>query len=119
MAAKDGFELVWSNPIRYAVVGGIGEVIMFLGKVLIAGGTTAAMYAYLTYGTSAVMGKLLFLLLVFVYSYAVGVVFMIVYSMAMDTLLVCFIVDETNQKAHGGKGTIRAPDELKELMDTQ
>jgi predicted ribosomally synthesized peptide with SipW-like signal peptide len=62
MAAKDGFELVWSNPIRYAVVGGIGEVIMFLGKLLVAGGTTAAMYAYLTYGNSVVMGKLLFLL---------------------------------------------------------
>jgi hypothetical protein len=56
--------------------------------------------------------------LVFIYSYAVAVVFMIVYSLAMDTLLVCFIVDETNQKAKGGKGTIRAPDELKELIDT-
>jgi choline transporter-like protein 2/4/5 len=66
MAAKDGFELVWSNPIRYAVVGGIGEVIMFLGKLMIAGGTTAAMYAYLTYGKSVVLGKLLFLLVKFI-----------------------------------------------------
>ena len=118
MAAKEGFELVWSNPVRYAVVGGIGEVIMFLGKIMIAAGTAGGMYAYLTYATNTVMGKLLFLLLVFVYSYAVGVVFMIVYSLAMDTLLVCFIVDETNQKAKGGKGVIRAPDELKELIDT-
>jgi len=23
-SAKDGFELVWSNPIRYAIVGGVG-----------------------------------------------------------------------------------------------
>ena len=124
MAAKEGFELVWSNPVRYAVVGGIGEVIMFLGKIMIAGGSAALMYVYLTYAPvntilpNNVMGKLLFLVLVFIYSYAVAVVFMIVYSLAMDTLLVCFIVDETNQKAKGGKGTIRAPDELKELIDT-
>lgn len=24
MAAKDGFETVWSNPLRYAIVGGVG-----------------------------------------------------------------------------------------------
>lgn len=48
----------------------------------------------------------------FIYSYAVGVVFMIVYELAMDTLLVCFIVDEINQKNNGGKGPIRAPEEL-------
>lgn len=44
---------------------------------------------------------------------------MIVYELAMDTLLVCFIVDETNQKNSGGKGPIRAPEELAELMDKQ
>lgn len=42
---------------------------------------------------------------------------MIVYSLAMDSLLVCFIVDETNQKNSGGKGPIRAPEELADLMD--
>jgi len=119
MAAKDGFELVWANPLRYAVVSGIGGIIMFLGKVAIAAASTAAMYAYLTYGTHTVMGKLLFLLLVFIYSYAVAVVFMIVYGLAMDALLACFIVDETNDKNKGGKGNIRAPEELKDLMDNQ
>lgn len=64
MAAKDGFELVWSNPLRYAIVGGIGSIIMFLGKIMIAAGTTAAMYAYLTYGPNTVMGKLLFLMVI-------------------------------------------------------
>lgn len=45
---------------------------------------------------------------------------MAVYSLAMDTLLVCFIVDETTQKETGGKGTAKyAPQELSELMDTE
>jgi hypothetical protein len=66
MAAKDGFELVWSNPLRYATVGGIGEIIMFLGKMLIACGTTLAVYAFITYaGVSTVMSPLLFLVVRF------------------------------------------------------
>ena len=43
---------------------------------------------------------------------------MSVYSVAMDTLLACFIVDELNQKAKGGKAAVYAPEELAGLMDT-
>lgn len=53
------------------------------------------------------------------FAYAVAVVFMTVYSLAMDALLVCFIVDETNQKNSGGKSAMRAPEELAELIDQQ
>lgn len=49
--------------------------------------------------------------------YAVAMLFMTVYTLAMDTLLACFIVDETNSKAKGGKPQ-HAPPELAELMDT-
>jgi hypothetical protein len=48
-AAKDGFELVWSNPLRYAIVGGIGTVIMFLGKLIIACLTAFLFYLFITY----------------------------------------------------------------------
>ena len=51
-AAKDGFELVWSNPIRFAVVGGIGTVIMFLGKLIIASATAFVFYVFITYNQS-------------------------------------------------------------------
>jgi len=53
MAAKDGFEMVWSNPLRYAVVSGIGEIIMFLGKLMIASATVAAFYAIITFDSTA------------------------------------------------------------------
>ena len=48
-AAKDGFEIAWSNPLRYAVVGGIGAVIMFLGKLMIAALTAFLFYLFITY----------------------------------------------------------------------
>jgi hypothetical protein len=40
---------------------------------------------------------------------AVGTLFMSVYSLAMDTLLACFIVDEANQKQKGSKVPLYAP----------
>jgi hypothetical protein len=41
---------------------------------------------------------------------AIGMLFMSVYSLAMDTLLACFIVDETNQKGKGNKAPLYAPE---------
>ena len=57
-AAKDGFELVWSNPIRFAIVGGIGTVIMFLGKLIIASATAFLFYVFITYVQSVRKGYL-------------------------------------------------------------
>ena len=52
MAAKDGFEIVWCNGMRYLIVAGVGELIMFIGRVMIAVGTTFAFYALITFVSS-------------------------------------------------------------------
>jgi len=119
-AAKDGFELVWSNPVRFAIVGGVGNIIMFLGKLMIAAATTLIFYFIITYETTIkanILQPIYLLVLVFIISYAIGILFMSVYSLAMDTVFQCFIVDETNQKAKGGKQAVYAPEELRDLMD--
>lgn len=66
MAAKDGFEIVWSNGLRYAIVTGVGEIIMFMGKLFIAAAATASFYALITFETSISknISQPLFLLLV-------------------------------------------------------
>lgn len=51
-AAFDGFDLVWSNAMRFAVVGGVGEILMFLGKMIISVLTALAFYALITYVSS-------------------------------------------------------------------
>ena len=51
-AAKDGFELAWSNALRYTVVGGVGAIIMFLGKLMIAALTAGGFYLLITYVSS-------------------------------------------------------------------
>ena len=49
MAAKDGFETVWSNGMRYLIVAGVGEIMMFIGKLMISAGATAAFYCMITF----------------------------------------------------------------------
>ena len=50
-------------------------------------------------------------------AFLVATLFMSVYAVAMDALLQCFIVDESNQK---GKGKAKwAPADLADLMDTE
>jgi choline transporter-like protein 2/4/5 len=111
-AAKDGFEMVFSNAIRYAIVSGVGSILMFIGKLLIALATAGCFYLLILYYPGArvnVLQPIYLVILVFIMAYAVGILFMTVYSLAMDTLLACFIVDEANSKAKGGKAPQFAP----------
>ena len=68
----DGFQIVLSNGIRYLVVAGVGKLIMFLGRFLIAIGTTVAFYCLITFVVSIKAGIIepLYLLAVLLYSYA-------------------------------------------------
>lgn len=87
---------------------------------MIASATTFSFYALITFNTSVqvnVLKPVYLLILVFIISYAVGMLFMSIYSVAMDTILQCFIVDEANQQAKGGKTALYAPEELQELID--
>lgn len=120
-AAKDGFELAWSNALRYAIVGGVGGIIMFLGKLMIAALSAGGFYVLITYVDSIRSGYLqpfYQVILIGVIGYVVSMLFMSVYTIAMDTLLVCFIVDENNQKGKGKKGAVHAPQDLADLMET-
>lgn len=38
--------------MRYAIVGGVGEILMFLGKIMISAATAFAFYCLVTYVTS-------------------------------------------------------------------
>lgn len=94
------------------IVNGVGWIMMFLGKLMIAAATTALFYICITYVASFkanIIEPIYLLLLVFIMSFAVGMLFMSVYSIAMDTIMQCFIVDEANEKTKGGKTAKYAP----------
>ncbi len=88
--------MVFSNALRYSIVSGVGSIMMFIGKLMISVGTTCAFYAFITYVYSVkvnILQPIYLLIIVFIMSYAVAILFMTVYTLAMDTLLACFIVD--------------------------
>lgn len=76
---------------------------MFLGKLMISVATCFGFYLLITYVPSiaqtifepVLLIIVIFILsqIVFIMAYAVSTLFMAVYSIAMDTLLACFIID--------------------------
>jgi hypothetical protein len=90
---------------------------MFIGKLLIAGLTTFLFYLLITLVQSIhsnVQEPIYLLILVFIVAYAISCVFMTIYSLSMETILACFIIDESSNKR-----AKFAPPELVELMDQQ
>jgi len=85
---------------------------MFLGKFMIAGSSAFVFYLVITYNSDInknVIEPVYLVILIFFLSFLVGMFFMSIYNVAMDTILQCFIVDEANQKAKGGKTALYAP----------
>ena len=52
-------------------------------------------------------------------AFTVGLLFMSVYSIAMDTVMQCFIVDEANQQSKGAKTAKYAPEQIQSLIDME
>eukprot|EP01017_Pseudomicrothorax_dubius_P022500 TRINITY_DN24371_c0_g1_i1.p1 TRINITY_DN24371_c0_g1~~TRINITY_DN24371_c0_g1_i1.p1 ORF type:complete len:655 (+),score=109.81 TRINITY_DN24371_c0_g1_i1:198-2162(+) len=117
-AARDAFYMMWKNPVRFAVMAGLGEAYLFVGKLFIVFITTAIGYGLITnipdYKddlNSPILPSILFICI----SYVIGLMFMSVYGMACDTIMQCFCTDEENQKEKGREPK-HAPEVLKEFF---
>ncbi|KAL3871869.1 hypothetical protein ACJMK2_039841 [Sinanodonta woodiana] len=99
-AAKDAFLLIVRNVVRVVVVDKVTDFLLFIGKLVIVGGVTAASFFFFD-------GRIEFLstykptlnfyfvpvVIVAFGSYIVSSCFFSVYSMAVDTLFLCFLED--------------------------
>jgi len=47
-AAADAIGLIIRNPVRFAIVGGLGEVFVAIGRLFIAAGTAVMCYLIVT-----------------------------------------------------------------------
>ena len=114
-ASADAVALIVSNPLRYSIVGAVGTILALVGKLLIASLTTFLFYIFITFVASvkeSIQEPIYLLILVFITSFAVALIFMAVFEIAIDALLGCFLIDErSNSKA------VYAPDGLADLMD--
>lgn len=119
-SAKEAIFLIARNPIRFAAVGGFGEVFIALGRAFI--GLLTALFCYfiitrtekfktsVTYpeGPSLLCG---------VIGFVVGSLFMSVYGVACDAILIVFVMDEEMEK-HNGKGiALCCPPKLEKFLE--
>ncbi|XP_069120221.1 choline transporter-like protein 2 isoform X5 [Argopecten irradians] len=99
-SAKDAFMLIMRNIVRVAVVDKVTDFIMLLGKLVIVGATAAGAYFFFSGSidflkdyTPTLNFYVVPIVIVTIVSYVVASCFFSVYSMAVDTLFLCFLED--------------------------
>jgi len=103
-AVCGSFKLIWSNMARVAVITFFSTIVTTLGKVMIPLMTTAlcaAILVLLEPYKSELSSPIYPLFIIFVISLAVALMFLTVYDTAIDTVFMCFLLDEKHNKENG------------------
>ncbi|XP_039450769.1 choline transporter-like 2 isoform X2 [Culex pipiens pallens] len=94
-SAKDAFSLLARNILRVIAVDKVTGFLFFLSKLMLACGMAAVTYTFFDSGAATKQLHYAFIpaILVFVGTYIIAAVFFSVYSVAVDTLFLCFLED--------------------------
>lgn len=114
-ACCSSFKLLWGNIARTGAMSIVSSFLMFLGKVIIALATLGFGALFIHYQYEDISSPVLPLVVIFIIGYIVGSLFMAVFEVAMDTIFLCFLIDE---KLHAGSGTMCASKGLRTLVDS-
>ena len=94
-SARDAFNLLMRNFLRVVALDKVTEFLFFLTKILVTVGMGAVTYVY--FSSEAYAEKLNYVqvpvVIVMFVTYLIASVFFGVYSMAVDTLFLCFLED--------------------------
>jgi len=114
-AACSSFGLVWSNLARLAAVNMVGDFLLFLGRVLVALFTTGLVAIILNdYYLDQISSLVMPCVVVFLVAYLVAALFMSIFDVTIDTIFLCFLIDERFNKING---QMLAPQSLIDLID--
>lgn len=117
VAAKDSFFLILGNPALFTIMGGLGAIFLFVGQIFITFVTVCIGYAMvINIYASTLHSPVLPCVFYFFIALAVSEFFLSVYSMACDTILQCFLVDEELQKSKGREPK-HCPEPLREMFE--
>nr|XP_018910592.1 PREDICTED: CTL-like protein 2 isoform X1 [Bemisia tabaci] len=96
-SAKDAFGLLSRNAIRVVVLDQVTSLLFFIGKVVITGIMVGIMYYFLMIRPNDVMTSLNYpgvpIIFVAIFSFLIASMFFKVYTMAIETLFLCFCED--------------------------
>ncbi|MES1911260.1 MAG: hypothetical protein MHM6MM_003719 [Cercozoa sp. M6MM] len=96
-SAYNSFQLLWNNMARVAAINVVGTYLIVIGKVLVGLATAAIAAAVLEYVEpyeSEVSSPVFPLVVIFVIAFFVAALFMVTYEAAIDTIFLCFLIDE-------------------------
>jgi len=99
------FAFIGANLGRIGILTMVGNMIVFVGKIFVMGCTCAATYALLVYTqpyATTVNNVWLPLGIAMIISYVVVNLFMAVFARTLDTLLICYVAEESMAHRHGG-----------------
>eukprot|EP00497_Spongosphaera_streptacantha_P003873 TRINITY_DN4607_c0_g1_i1.p1 TRINITY_DN4607_c0_g1~~TRINITY_DN4607_c0_g1_i1.p1 ORF type:complete len:148 (+),score=25.74 TRINITY_DN4607_c0_g1_i1:51-446(+) len=105
-----------ANLARVAMINVVVAIVVHIGKASVAIATTALAAAILVYAEpykSELTSVLFPLGIIFLVSFFVAWCFMVVYDTAVDTIFLCFLVDEEMNAANG---TMMADQELRDMV---
>jgi len=91
-SAKKALSIVLTNPIKTATIQCISSYCMLLGKISITALTTGGVFIFLK-NTTITSLWIVPILIVAICSFGVASLFMNIYDMAIQTLLLCFLED--------------------------
>ena len=114
-ASCSSFKMLWGNMGRTGAMSVVAFFLMFLGKILIALATTGFAGIFLRLRYPDISSPVLPMVVVFIIAFMVGSLFMSVFEVAMDTVFLCFLIDE---KLHASSGTMCASKGLRKLIDS-
>lgn len=94
--ACSSFALIWANLARVIAVTLVGSYLMLLGKIMIAFATTGIMLIIITgmYDDDELNSPVMPCVVIFILAWVVAELFMLVYETVVDTIFLCYLVDE-------------------------
>lgn len=116
-AGRRVFSLIVNHGSVFAVVNVLGEVLMFLGKVVISCVCAWGAYVLLGYlpefqtgGPNELSSTWLPILVTTFFAYATASGFMMIFDLSVDTVLVCYVTDiDENVTRNGGDSKFKFP----------
>ena len=98
VSAWKAFCLIVGNAGRFAVVHTLGSAFMFLGKLLIVAAAAYTCYVMITNVNSIkdeIYSPFIPIVVAGIIGYVMASIFLSIFGFAIDTILQCFLVDET------------------------
>jgi len=113
VAAPRAFKLIWENLVRVSVMCIFTGIVILVGKFCVCFFTTGIVLVAYWYLDTDLDGVLLPAAVILIMSWVIGSTFMTVFETAVDTVFICFLIDEKDNKR---TGNMFADKELQEIV---